>query len=199
MSVTIERLTGPALQAAIPAVSRLRISVFRDWPYLYDGDAAYEAEYLADFVQADSAVVIVARDGEEIVGAATASALTAHTPEFADLFAAHGYDPTAVFYCGESVLLPTYRGQGIGHAFFDAREAARATVRWATPSPRSAASFAQTTTHAVPRTTARSIRSGASAAMFRFQSWSEATTGPKSGAQMKSRTQCSSGCASSEA
>jgi hypothetical protein len=71
MSVTIERLTGPALQAAIPAVSRLRISVFRDWPYLYDGDAAYEAEYLADFVQADSAVVIVARDGEEIVGAAT--------------------------------------------------------------------------------------------------------------------------------
>jgi GNAT superfamily N-acetyltransferase len=124
MSVTIERLTGPALQAAIPAVSRLRISVFRDWPYLYDGDAAYEAEYLADFVQADSAVVIVARDGEEIVGAATASALTAHTPEFADLFAAHGYDPTAVFYCGESVLLPTYRGQGIGHAFFDAREAA---------------------------------------------------------------------------
>jgi GNAT superfamily N-acetyltransferase len=124
MSVTIERLTGPALQAAIPAVSRLRISVFRDWPYLYDGDAAYEAEYLADFVQADSAVVIVARDGEEIVGAATASALTAHTPEFADLFAAHGYDPAAVFYCGESVLLPTYRGQGIGHAFFDAREAA---------------------------------------------------------------------------
>jgi GNAT superfamily N-acetyltransferase len=29
-----------------------------------------------------------------------------------------------VFYFGESVLLPDYRGQGIGHAFFDYREAA---------------------------------------------------------------------------
>jgi len=28
-----------------------------------------------------------------------------------------------VFYCAESVLRPAYRGQGIGHAFFDAREA----------------------------------------------------------------------------
>ena len=29
-----------------------------------------------------------------------------------------------MFYFGESVLLPDYRGQGIGHAFFDHREAA---------------------------------------------------------------------------
>jgi GNAT superfamily N-acetyltransferase len=35
-----------------------------------------------------------------------------------------------VFYCAESVLLPEYRGQGAGHAFFDAREAhARALGR----------------------------------------------------------------------
>jgi len=28
-----------------------------------------------------------------------------------------------LFYFGESVLLPQYRGRGIGHAFFDHREA----------------------------------------------------------------------------
>jgi GNAT superfamily N-acetyltransferase len=27
-----------------------------------------------------------------------------------------------VFYCAESVLLPEYRGRGIGHRFFDLRE-----------------------------------------------------------------------------
>ena len=43
---------------------------------------------------------------------------------------ARGYRLEDVYYCAESVLLPEYRGRGIGHAFFDAREAkARALGR----------------------------------------------------------------------
>jgi hypothetical protein len=35
-----------------------------------------------------------------------------------------------IFYCAESVLLPEYRGRGVGHRFFDLREAhARALGR----------------------------------------------------------------------
>jgi len=44
-------------------------------------------------------------------------------PVFAAPFAAVGIDPAGVFYLSESVLLPAWRGQGVGHAFFDAREA----------------------------------------------------------------------------
>src|SRR5690606_30947857 len=33
-----------------------------------------------------------------------------------------GIDVRSVFYFGESVLDPRYRGQGIGHRFFDERE-----------------------------------------------------------------------------
>ena len=40
--IRVERLTGAALAAALPDVARLRIAVFRAYPYLYDGDAAYE-------------------------------------------------------------------------------------------------------------------------------------------------------------
>ena len=44
--------------------------------------------------------------------------------------AGQGIPLSDIFYCAESVLLPEYRGQGIGHAFFDAREAhARALGR----------------------------------------------------------------------
>jgi GNAT superfamily N-acetyltransferase len=37
-------------------------------------------------------------------------------------FTAAGYDVSKIFYFGESVLLPDYRGPGIGVKFFAARE-----------------------------------------------------------------------------
>jgi len=36
-----------------------------------------------------------------------------------------------LYYFGESVLLPQFRGQGIGHRFFDEREAAARAAFWA--------------------------------------------------------------------
>lgn len=124
MSVTVRPLTGAALQAALPDLARLRITVFAAWPYLYAGSEAYEREYLADFMAAPAAVLVAAYDGERIVGAATASPLAAQDEYIRAPFVAAGIDPSGIFYFGESVLLPDYRGQGIGHAFFDHREAA---------------------------------------------------------------------------
>ena len=123
MTLRVETLTGGCLKDALGELSALRLAVFREWPYLYDGDAAYEADYLATFTAAPNAVIVCAFDGAAMVGAATAAPLAGHTQEFTPLFEARGYDPGHVFYCGESVLLPEYRGQGIGHAFFDHREA----------------------------------------------------------------------------
>ena len=111
-------------QAAIPALSDLRIRVFRGWPYLYDGTADYEAEYLAEFIDEPGSVLVVATDGAAVVGAATASPMAGQKPEFQAPLRKRGLDVARIFYFGESVLLPQYQGQGIGHQFFDAREAA---------------------------------------------------------------------------
>ena len=123
MSLSVEAVTGSALQDVLPDLARLRISVFRDWPYLYDGSEEYEREYLAKFIAADGAVCIVARDGETIVGASTASPMAETDVEFIEPFKTAGYDIAKVFYCGESVLIGDYRGQGVGHKFFEGREA----------------------------------------------------------------------------
>lgn len=122
MTVTTRVLTGEALAAALEDVARLRIRVFRDFPYLYDGDADYEADYLRAY-QSPGAVVVAALDGTRVVGAATGAPMVDHAADFAAAFADRPEPLDQLFYCAESVLLPDYRGRGIGHAFFDAREA----------------------------------------------------------------------------
>lgn len=44
--IDVRALTGLDLDAALDDMARLRIKVFRDWPYLYDGDVDYERRYL---------------------------------------------------------------------------------------------------------------------------------------------------------
>jgi len=123
MSVTVRALTGSDFDEAISVLADLRIRIFRDWPYLYDGDHAYETRYLARFKDADRAFLAAAFDGDTIVGAATAAPLSGEAAEFREPLAAAGYDVNRIFYFAESLLLPDYRGHGVGHAFFDAREA----------------------------------------------------------------------------
>jgi GNAT superfamily N-acetyltransferase len=123
MSIAVRALTGGEIDAAIEDLARLRIEVFAAYPYLYDGDAAYEMQYLREFVAARDAVLVAAFDAARIVGAATASPMDTSKAEFRAPFEERGIDTARLFYFGESVLLPAYRGQGIGHAFFDHREA----------------------------------------------------------------------------
>lgn len=125
----MEVATGRALLDAIADLARLRTAVFRDFPYLYQGSAAYEEAYLHTYAGAPGAFLALARDGDQVVGASSALPLSAEAPELQRPFlesAPDGhpeFDLGDVLYLGESVLLPAYRGQGLGHRFFDLREA----------------------------------------------------------------------------
>ena len=123
MTLSVAPLIGSALHEALDDLARLRIAVFRDFPYLYEGSRDYEEKYLQLFSKGKDGVIVAATDGGKIVGCATGSALVTHHGPLQEPFRKAGYDLDTIFYCGESVLLPQYRGQGVGHAFFDHREA----------------------------------------------------------------------------
>jgi GNAT superfamily N-acetyltransferase len=120
--IEVRALDPAEVAARLDELAALRIAVFRDWPYLYDGDLAYERRYLRPYVESPGAVVAGAFDGDRLVGAATGTPMTDHADDFAQAFAGTGLPLSDIFYCAESVLLPDFRGQGIGHRFFDIRE-----------------------------------------------------------------------------
>lgn len=121
-SVEVERVGRDDL--SLRALSTLRMTVFQGWPYLYDGSLEYEANYLSEFLNDPAAVLVVARIGEIPVGMATASPMATQSDAITAPFQAAGLDVGQLFYFGESVLLPQFRGMGVGHRFFDEREAA---------------------------------------------------------------------------
>lgn len=123
MDATIRILTGPEVAGHLEDAARLRISVFREFPYLYDGDQAAEREYLTGYAACPGSVFVVAESEGRVVGVSTGLPLEAADPAFREPFEAAGMNLAEWFYFGESVLAPEWRGRGIGHRFFDEREA----------------------------------------------------------------------------
>ena len=122
-SLQIKRCTGDEIEQHLNDLARLRIQVFREFPYCYDGDMEYEAKYLQTYANCPSSVIVVVLNGGRVVGASSGIPLEHEDSDFQKPFIDHGYDLKKIFYCAESVLLPEYRGGGLGHRFFDEREA----------------------------------------------------------------------------
>ena len=123
MNLNYQSYQGTNIQSQFTPLAKLRITVFRDFPYLYEGTLQYEQDYLKTYAASPRAFLFAAFDGEQMIGATTCIPLIDETEEVQAPFKAAGIPLEEVFYFGESILLPEYRGQGLGHRFFDAREA----------------------------------------------------------------------------
>ncbi len=82
--VSVRALTGADLEAALDGVAALRISVFRDWPYLYDGSLEYERAYLQTYRDSPGALLVGAFAGDRLVGASTSTPMEDHAEAFAE-------------------------------------------------------------------------------------------------------------------
>jgi GNAT superfamily N-acetyltransferase len=119
--ITVSVLIGSSVLEVIPELAKLRITVFREYPYLYEGSVEYEQKYLKRYAESEQCIVVIVRDGETIVGASTGMPLSSEASEVVDPIRKAGHQIKEWFYLAESVLLPDYRGRRLGHRFFEER------------------------------------------------------------------------------
>jgi GNAT superfamily N-acetyltransferase len=120
----VTEVAGPDLGPWVDALGALRIEVFREYPYLYEGDLEYERRYLSVYLGCPRARIALVQDDEgRLVGATTCLPLSDEDAAFREPFTQAGHDPADWLYLGESLLLPAWRGRGLGKVFFDRREA----------------------------------------------------------------------------
>lgn len=122
-SIEILRVCGAQVEPFLGDLARLRIELFRGYPYLYEGDRAYEERYLRTYAETPGSCVLLARANGIVVGASTGTPLAGETPEVRAPFEAHAIAVETIFYCGESLVDPAYRGRGIYPQFLTGREA----------------------------------------------------------------------------
>lgn len=122
MDLRVKTFKGKEVEKYIPDIARLRIEVFAEWPYLYEGDLDYEKKYLKKFSSCDESVMVVAFDGDEVIGVSSGLPLKKEDPALIKPFQESDAKIEDFFYFSESVLKKEYRGKGLGNRFFDERE-----------------------------------------------------------------------------
>lgn len=123
-NLKILRVKGNEITPYISELAQLRLRVFREYPYLYEGKLDDEKSYLQTYLQCPESIMVVVLDKDQVVGASTAIPLEFETLSVQKPFFDQGMNIKNIFYLGESVLLSKYRGKKVYRHFFVNREVA---------------------------------------------------------------------------
>src|SRR5688572_3155581 len=113
MPIEVLSVSGEAVAGYLEDAARLRIAVFREFPYLYDGSEEAERGYLASYLECPRSVFVLAMDENRVIGVSTGLPMMDADASFQRPFLEAGLPPEEWFYFGESVLDLAYRGRGI--------------------------------------------------------------------------------------
>lgn len=115
-------VSGAQIKPHIPELAKLRIQVFREYPYLYEGTDENEADYLQTYTRSPRAMVALAFEQGRLFGASTGLPMADEVAAFRQPFEDKGINTQDLFYGGETVLLADFRGRGFYRSFLEARE-----------------------------------------------------------------------------
>lgn len=120
-NITFKAYRGKEIAEIVDPLGQLRISVFREYPYLYDGNMADEQKYLGRYLNIKDSFVLMVFENGQVIGATTATPLIEELEDLRIPYENAGINVAETFYFGEAMLMPAYRGIGIYKTFMDER------------------------------------------------------------------------------
>ena len=114
MEIAEKILSGPEIEASLDDLVTLRLEIFREYPYLYEGEREDELRYLRMYAEKPGAVVMLVQDSGEIAGAVTGIPLEHEDLKLIEGFAGTDCPLNEIYYVGEMLLYPAYRSRGLG-------------------------------------------------------------------------------------
>ena len=110
----IKEFAGLEAKKYLTELALLRINIFREYPYLYDGNIESELLSLQRYLRSDNFSLFVVFDNGKPVGMNTCLPLAAENLLIRQPFIDQNIDTNKYFYVAESLLLEPYRNKGIG-------------------------------------------------------------------------------------
>jgi GNAT superfamily N-acetyltransferase len=122
MEISEQLLTGTAIAGILDEVAMLRLEIFQEYPYLYQGRREDELTYLGTYAESPDACVILAYHEQAVVGAVAGMPLIHEDAQMRDAFAGTTFPHNEVYYVGELLFRPAYRNCGLGQKLLDRLE-----------------------------------------------------------------------------
>ena len=120
--ITEQLLTGTAIADGLDDVATLRLDIFPEYPYLYQGRREDELKYLDTYAEAPDACVILAYDGHAVIGAVAGMPLIHEDAQMHDAFAGTAFPLNEAYYIGELLFRLGYRKCGLGQKLLAQQE-----------------------------------------------------------------------------
>ncbi len=124
-TLRVETLNAASARDHFETLARMRIDEFRGYPYLYEGNIAYEKAYFESYFASEGFRALAVFDGARICGMATYIPLANEAAYMTEPFARAGLDVKKYLYLGEGILEKGCRGKGLFRVFIGYAETLR--------------------------------------------------------------------------
>ena len=122
MTMESKILHGGDVRPYLEDIAQMRISMFREFPYLYAGYIEYEREYLENYFKSDTSTILLVFDEGEVVAFSSSILLADELDEIKRPFLDRNLPVEEYLYIGEMMIKPEYRGKGLLRKFFESQE-----------------------------------------------------------------------------